>query len=1186
MSAYGIRKFLRGAGAVTVVVAMSFSGLLAVGVTAASASPGDITTIAGGGADGLGLNNSGPNAVARFGDHLYVGEYNGYIIDREISTGRQVLFAGDPLAGNGFSGDAGPATSAQLGEIAALAADSVGNLYVSDYTDCRVRRIDHTTHVIDTVAGDGTCGNPGDGVAATSSHLHAPFASLAVDANDDLFISQYEAISKIDHNSGIISTVAGQYGNDGYADGAPETAQFSGGADSLAIDSDGKLYVADRNSNAIRCIGCDLVHPTWVTTIAGGGNTGGIESATGPHTVAVGPGYYGSTGGVDVSEARFDLRSYGTAIAVSPTHEIYFGDSVNFRLRKISADHATVTDVMGTGVDDDIVVAGDATAADVSQVRALAFTADGGFYLASQATPQDANVKIRYVDAAAPPQVHNANSSGLTGDGGAAVNAFVGMPIDLLRVGNSLYVAEMAYRVRKIDLTTGVITTFAGTGEQGSTGDGGPATSATLQQMMALGYDGTSIYLMGMGAIRKVDMNTHVITSVGGTGICYFPAGMVGSDIQDAAYPTCGDGGPASAGKYSFVSGMVATSDRKIYFSDTTLNAIRCIGCDLAHPTWVTTIAGATDRSIGWVPDGTAAAGSPITIPLRVVLSPPRADDGGKRHIVFSQVDGEVREIWGDGTLRTIAGVHQDVTNPAPSGGDGGLATAAHLAMATALRFDAAGNLYIGEFGTTPWGAPWGSGSGNPSTYHPRIRKVDASTGIISTFAGTGAFGYSGDGGPATNARLSVPTAISPDGGTHLFVADLLNNHIRRIEGPKPNLSVSLSTDGALTAGQRGVVHVSVANAATDPDAYLTGPVSARVTLPAGLSYASASVVTAFGVRKPQDDVASWTCEGASQVVTCSTPDNIPPQAASTFDITVQVDPNAFGTVTVNALGSSDSDVSNPDAKIAVLGISVRRSATPAPSDGHTKSVTESDTGYVLAGADGGTFAFGPASFPGAADVAGNRIVAAASADAHGSWLTSADGSVFTTGDTQFYGSLGTTKLNSPIAGIAAHGSDGYWLVGADGGVFAEGSATFHGSLGAMKLNSPIVGMTATPSGNGYWLVAKDGGVFAEGDAQFYGSHGATKLNSPIVSMRATSTGMGYWLVAADGGVFAYGDAAFAGSHATTTLNSPIVAMVPTHWGTGYWLVAKDGGVFAYGTATFDGSMAGSKLKGPIVSAW
>ena len=97
-------------------------------------------------------------------------------------------------------------------------------------------------------------------------------------------------------------------------------------------------------------------------------------------------------------------------------------------------------------------------------------------------------------------------------------------------------------------------------------------------------------------------------------------------------------------------------------------------------------------------------------------------------------------------------------------------------------------------------------------------------------------------------------------------------------------------------------------------------------------------------------------------------------------------------------------------------------------------------------------------------------------------------------------------------------------MAASDGGVFAEGAAPFAGSMGGTRLNAPIVGVAVTPSSTGYWLVASDGGVFSFGDAAFFGSW-AEQADAPIVAMAASPTGNGYWLVASDGGVFSFGDA-------------------------------------------------------------
>ena len=212
-----------------------------------------------------------------------------------------------------------------------------------------------------------------------------------------------------------------------------------------------------------------------------------------------------------------------------------------------------------------------------------------------------------------------------------------------------------------------------------------------------------------------------------------------------------------------------------------------------------------------------------------------------------------------------------------------------------------------------------------------------------------------------------------------------------------------------------------------------------------------------------------------------------------------------------------------------------------------------------------------------------NSRTIAATPDAKGYWVATADGRVAAFGDARAYGSPTDEHLRAPVVGIASTpDGKGYWLVASDGGVFAYGDAAFHGSAGNIHLNRPIVGMASTPDGKGYWLVASDGGVFAYGDAVFHGSAGNIHLNQPVVGMAASSDGRGYWLVASDGGVFTYGAVAFYGSEGAVRLNRPVVGMAATPDGHGYWLVAADGGIFTFGHATFHGSAATEHLNEPM----
>ena len=200
--------------------------------------------------------------------------------------------------------------------------------------------------------------------------------------------------------------------------------------------------------------------------------------------------------------------------------------------------------------------------------------------------------------------------------------------------------------------------------------------------------------------------------------------------------------------------------------------------------------------------------------------------------------------------------------------------------------------------------------------------------------------------------------------------------------------------------------------------------------------------------------------------------------------------------------------------------------------------------------------------------------------------ILTSDGALVGFGDVDPVGDLPSTG----IRGAAVRGAvgtatgEGAWVVGPDGGIFTFGDARFFGSMGATRLNEPMVGMAASPDGLGYWTVASDGGIFTFGSARFLGSTGAIRLNRPIVGMAPTPTGLGYWLVATDGGIFAFGDARFLGSTGDLSLEAPIVAMAATPGGGGYWLVAEDGGIFAFGDAGFHGSLprAGIRAVGGV----
>ncbi|HYD09593.1 MAG TPA: hypothetical protein VEA78_05770 [Acidimicrobiales bacterium] len=201
-------------------------------------------------------------------------------------------------------------------------------------------------------------------------------------------------------------------------------------------------------------------------------------------------------------------------------------------------------------------------------------------------------------------------------------------------------------------------------------------------------------------------------------------------------------------------------------------------------------------------------------------------------------------------------------------------------------------------------------------------------------------------------------------------------------------------------------------------------------------------------------------------------------------------------------------------------------------------------------------------------------------------------------GEARFHGSLGATRLNSPIVGMASTPSgDGYWLVAADGGVFTFGDAEFFGSAGATGVRD-VVGIARTPSGDGYWIATSSGRVYAYGDAPHRGdgaggvveilrrgndsTYTLVRGDGGVVGAAARSAG-GHWTVTTDGRVGGVGGAPHHGDLAGVRLNQPIVGMAGAPGGTGYWLVAADGGIFSFGTAPFYGSTGHIRLNQRIV---
>ncbi len=335
-----------------------------------------------------------------------------------------------------------------------------------------------------------------------------------------------------------------------------------------------------------------------------------------------------------------------------------------------------------------------------------------------------------------------------SGDGGPATMAGC-TPFDLRTdpTGNLFFTDRLNQRVRKVS-PAGIITTFAGTGTPGFSGDGGPATNATMQVLNGMCFDlSWNMYIADgpNSRVRKVN-GAGIISTFAGSALAGFG----------------GDGGPAVAAKMYDEYGVAQDYSGNIYIADSYNNRIRKV--DLAGI--ITTIAGT--GMAGFSGDGGPATDAELSWPTGMVF-----DHMGNLYITDDE-NNRIRKINTAGIITTIAG--SGVTGTTPGGftgsytGDGGPATIATLNTPVYLTIDDCGNIYFPDYGNNC------------------VRKI-SSAGIITTIAGTGAPGFGGDGGPATAALIYRPTGIAIDNAGNILFADQGNNRVRRV-----TLSISETT--------------------------------------------------------------------------------------------------------------------------------------------------------------------------------------------------------------------------------------------------------------------------------------------------------------------------------------------------------------------------------------------------------
>jgi sugar lactone lactonase YvrE len=628
------------------------------------------------------------------------------------SSGTLTLVAGTGRMG--YAGDGGSAIKAQFNNPQGVAVDFKGNIYVADTGNSLIRIItsDGNINLFAGYVAYGlpTSGYDGDGGPANSAQLQLP-AGIAVDGAGNLYIadSANNAIRKVT-SDGNINTIAGLGPNaPGFSgDGAAATVANLYGPLDVTVDKSNNVYIADTNNAIVRKITSD----GNINTIAG-------STAIKSNVVTIAFGYSGDGAGATLAKLA------GPAgVAVDSSGNLYIATYADNRIRKVDSTNniTTFAGNSGYGFAGD---AGPAINAQLSAPRGIAVDSSGNIYLADRW-----NNRIRKIASGTLSTIAGNGQGNFGGDGGAAASAQFSGPsgVAVDKAGN-IYISDFLNNRVRIVSPSGVVTTFAGNGNSGFSGDGGAAASAQLSQPAGLAIDSAgNLYIADSNnaAVRKVTQG-GIISTVAGTG------GSQGFS---------GDGGAATSAKLGAPFGVAIDASGNLYIADF-YGWIRKVNASTGV---IATIGG--NGTIGYSGDGGSATAAQFYNPLGVAV-----DSSGNVYVADSN-NGAVRMI-ANGIVSTIAG-----NGTLSYTGDGGPASSAQFSQLSGIAVDAQGNIYVADTGNNA------------------IRLFPLG-GTVTTIAGNGIQGYTGDGGPATVAEMNNPRAVAVTASGNVYFTDTANNSVR-----------------------------------------------------------------------------------------------------------------------------------------------------------------------------------------------------------------------------------------------------------------------------------------------------------------------------------------------------------------------------------------------------------------------
>jgi hypothetical protein len=748
---------------------------LLVPTQAQSPSPGTILTVAGAApvnVPALSISIEAEASAEDTAGNIYTASPDFSLIFKITASGQASAIAGNGVSG--YSGDGGPAISAQLGCPTGVAVDMANDIFIADPCENVVREVLASDMTIHTVAGNGTAGYLGDGGAATSAELSQP-SGVSVDAGGDILIADTGnnvirdvvcgtaasgCTPPVGEASGDIYTAAGN-GTAGYSgDSGPSTAATLTGPFAMAADVSGDIFIADTGNSAIREVACG----TGVSgcTPPAGDTVGDIYTIAGNGTAGL------SGDGGPAVNAELNLPQ---GISLDGTGDIFIADTQNNVVREISG--GTINTVAGDGSPGFGGDGGAALDAELANPIGIAVDGSGNLFIGDTG-----NSVIREVSSGIINTIAGNGFPSYSGDGAAATNAQLGFPfgpdagVAADSAGDFFIADSGATVVREVVASTGDIKTLAGNGLTGFSGDNGPATSAMLDSPSGVALDSAGDVFVADSAnnvIREVSASTGTINTVVGN--------------HGAGYT--GDGGPATSATMNEPLALSLDEAGDLFISDTGNNVIREVPCATGAAGCVApagetagdiyTVAG--NGTSGFSGDGGPATNAQLQQPEGLSL-----DSSGDIFIADS-ANNRIREI-SQGIINTVAG------NGTPGyTGDKGPALSSTLNQPYAVVMDDAGNLFVGD------------------TNNHVIREVVCATaapscvppsgetaGDIYTIAGNGTAGFSGDGGPAANALLELPLGMAIDGSGGLLFADLEANRVRKVRALATVSTAELST--------------------------------------------------------------------------------------------------------------------------------------------------------------------------------------------------------------------------------------------------------------------------------------------------------------------------------------------------------------------------------------------------------